>query len=140
MISGSLFFPYKSLEIVEGKLLFIPEQPFDPVVELLAKGKLKRFVVSMKACGSALDPHVEFESQPSLSEEQIVSLLLLGIENNSLGMMIPAFLIQKLNEIIFGPAMSKIKLKAVFDRLLKSLRYFRFLDILKPFQIFFGKP
>lgn len=127
LISGSLFFPYKPLEIVEGKLLFIPEQPFDPIVELVAKGKLKRFAVCMKASGSALDPHVEFESQPSLSEEQIVSLLLLGIENNSLGIMIPAFLIQKLNEIIFGPAMSKIKLKAVFDRLLKSLRYFRFL-------------
>ncbi len=127
LMSGSLFFPYKPLEIAEGKLLFIPEQPFDPVVELLAKGKLKRFGVSMKAWGSALDPHVQFEAQPYLSEEQIVSLLLLGVENNSLGMMVPAFLIQKLNEIIFGPALSKIKLKAVFDRLLKSLRYFRFL-------------
>ncbi|MFA5999329.1 MAG: translocation/assembly module TamB domain-containing protein [Candidatus Babeliales bacterium] len=127
LVSGSLNFPYKPLETIEGKVLFIPEQPYDPVIELLAKGKLKRFGVSVHAWGSALDPHIQFESQPYLSEEQIVSLLLLGVEDNSLGAMVPALLIQKLKDIMFGPALSKTKLKAVFDRLLKSLRYFRFL-------------
>ncbi len=127
MISGSLHFPYKPLQIIEGKLLFIPEQPFDPVIELLAKGKLKRFAVSVHTWGSALDPHIQFESQPYLSEEQIVSLLLLGIEDNSLGAMLPAFFIQKLKDIMFGPALGKTKLKSIYDRLLKSLRYFRFL-------------
>ncbi|MCX5923873.1 MAG: translocation/assembly module TamB domain-containing protein [Candidatus Dependentiae bacterium] len=127
LVSGFLNFPYKPLDIIEGKLLFIAEQPFDPVIELVAKGKLKRFGVSVHAWGSALDPHIQFESQPYLSEEQIVSLLLLGIEDNSLGAMVPALLIQKLKDIMFGPALSKTKLKAVFDRLLKSLRYFRFL-------------
>ena len=113
---------------MDGKILFIPEQSlFDPVIEFTAKGKLKRFGVSVLAWGSALDPHIQFESQPYLSEEQIVSLLLLGVEDNSLGAMVPAILIQRLKDIMFGPALSKTKLKAVFDRLLKSLRYFRFL-------------
>lgn len=127
LVSGAFNFPYKPLEITYGKLRFTPEQPLDPLFDIVAKGKLKRFGVTMQAWGSALDPHVLFEAQPFLSEDQIMSLLLLGIENNSLGMMVPVFLTQKLQEIIFGPALSNTKLKTVFDKLLKSLRYVRFL-------------
>lgn len=127
LTGGSLCFPYKSLDIVEGRLLFVPEQPLDPVIELVAKGRLKRFQVMMRAWGSALDPHFQFESQPYLSEEQIVSLLLLGVEDQSLGMMVPAFLTQRLKDLIFGPAISNPKLKSMFDRLLQSLKYIRFL-------------
>lgn len=127
LMGGALCFPYKSLDIVEGRLLFIPEQPLDPVIELVAKGRLKRFQVMMRAWGSALDPHFQFESQPYLSEEQIVSLLLLGVEDQSLGMMVPAFLTQRLKDLIFGPAISNPKLKSMFDRLLQSLKYIRFL-------------
>ncbi len=128
LISGFLNFPFKSLEIVDGKILFIPEQSlFDPMVEFVAKGKLKRFGVTLKAWGSALDPHVQFEAQPYLSEEQIISLLLLGVEDQSLSLMVPAFLTQRLKDIIFGPALSNIKLQSVFDRLLQSLKYVRFI-------------
>ena len=128
LVAGELDFPYKSLEITQGQVLFIPEQPiFEPIIELVAKNRLKRFGISMHAWGSIMDPHVEFQSEPYLTEEQIVSLLLMGIENNTLGILLPAFLMQKLQEIIFGPAMSMTKLQSVFDRLLKSLRYFRFL-------------
>ena len=128
LLSGFLNFPFKPLEIAEGRLLFIPEQSlFDPVIELVAKAKLKRYAVTMKAWGSALDPHVQFEANPYLSEEQIISLLLLGIEDQTLGMLVPAFLTQHLKDIIFGPALSNIKLKSVFDRLLQYLKYVRFI-------------
>lgn len=127
LLSGSLLFPYKPLEIVEGKLMFIPEQPFDPVIEFVAKGKLKRFHIALKAWGSALDPHFSFEATPYLSEDQIISLLLLGVEDQSLSLMVPAFLTQKLKDIMFGPALSSPKLKSIFDRLLHSLKYVRFI-------------
>jgi hypothetical protein len=127
LLSGTLNFPYKSIDIVEGKLLFMPEQPFDPIIDFVAKGKLKRYHVTLKAWGSALDPHVQFESEPYLSEDQIISLLLLGVEDQSLSLMLPAFLTQKLKEIIFGPALSKVKLKSFFDVLLESLKYVRFI-------------
>ncbi len=128
LLSGFLNFPFKPLEIVDGKILFIPEQSlFDPTIELIAKGKLKRFGVTLKAWGSALDPHIGFEAQPYLSEEQIISLLLLGVEDQSLSLMVPAFLTQRLKDIIFGPALSNVKLKTVFDRLLQSLKYVRFI-------------
>jgi hypothetical protein len=128
ILSGTLHFPYKPLEIIEGKLLFVPEQQLsDPVIEFVAKGKLKRFGVTLKAWGSALDPHIQFEAEPYLSEEQIVSLLLLGIEDQSLSLMVPAFLTQRLKDIIFGPALSNVTLKSVFDTLLQSLKYVRFI-------------
>lgn len=127
LLSGILNFPYKPVEIVQGRLTFMPEQPFDPLLEFLAKGKIKKYQVSLQAWGSALDPHVRFESEPYLNEEQIISLLLLGIQDQSLSLMVPAFLTQKLKDIIFGPALSKMKLKTVFDILLESLKYVRFI-------------
>jgi hypothetical protein len=126
-IDGHLEFPYKPLDITEGKILFVPEQPFDPVIELTASGKLKKYLVTMKAWGTALDPHIKFKSSPYLNEEQIISLLLLGVEDQSLSLMVPAFLTQKLQEVVFGPAISKTRLKTIFDVILKSFKYVRFL-------------
>ena len=131
LVSGSFYFPYKSLDIIDGKLFFLPDQQFDPLLEVVAKGKLKRFGIFMHVTGSVFDPVVQFEATPYLTEDQIVSLLLLGIESgteeNSLSIMAPALLTQKLKDLIFGPALSKTKMLSKFERLLQSLKYFRFL-------------
>lgn len=127
LVSGSFYFPYKSLDISDGKLFFLPDQQFDPLLDVVARGKLKRFGVSMHVTGSVFDPVVQFEAAPYLTEEQIVSLLLLGIEENSLSVMVTALLTQKLKDLVFGPALSKIKMQSKFERLLQSLKYFRFL-------------
>lgn len=127
LVSGSFYFPYKSLDISDGKLFFLPDQQFDPLLDVVARGKLKRFGVSMHVTGSIFDPVVQFEATPYLTEEQIVSLLLLGIEENSLSVMVSALLTQKLKDLVFGPALSKIKMQSKFERLLQSLKYFRFL-------------
>ena len=127
LTSGSFYFPYRSLDISEGKIFFMPDQPFDPLIEVLAKGKLKRFGVAMRVTGSVFDPNVQFDSIPYLTEEQIVSLLLLGIEENSLSAMVPVLLTQRLKDLVFGPALSTIKLKSRYDKLMESLSSFRFL-------------
>lgn len=127
LVDGVLHFPYKPINIVDGKIILVPEQPLDPLIDLTARGKLKRYNTAIHAWGSALDPHIQFESQPYLSEEQILTLLMLGVEDQSLGLMVPAFLTQKLQEIMFGPALSKTKLKLVFDKILQSFKYVRFL-------------
>ncbi|MBI2345272.1 translocation/assembly module TamB domain-containing protein [Candidatus Dependentiae bacterium] len=126
-VNGQLQFPFKPIDIVSGKILFVPDQPLDPIIELTARGKLKKYLVTMQAWGTALDPHIKFQSQPYLNEEQILSLLILGVEDQSLSLMVPAFLTQKLQEIIFGPALSRTKLKSIFDVILKSMKYVRFL-------------
>ncbi|MBP9765447.1 translocation/assembly module TamB domain-containing protein [Candidatus Babeliales bacterium] len=127
IVEGQLHFPYKSLSIVQGKVLLLPEQLLDPVIQLTAKGKIKRYLVTLQAHGTALAPHIQFESQPYLDENQILSLLMLGVEDQSLSLMVPAFLTQKFQEIMFGPALSTSKLKAVFDGLWKTMKYVRFL-------------
>lgn len=128
LVSGSFYFPYKPLDIVDGKLFFLPDQQFDPLIEVTAKGKLKRYGVSMHVTGSIFDPAVQFDAMPYLTEDQIISLLLLGIEESSLSAIhLPALLTQKLKDLVFGPALSKTKLQSKFDRLLQSLKYFRFL-------------
>lgn len=126
-VNGQLQFPFKPIDIVSGKILLVPGQPLDPIIELTARGKLKKYIVTMQAWGTALDPHIKFQSQPYLNEEQILSLLMLGVEDQSLSLMVPAFLTQKLQEIIFGPALSRTKLKSIFDLILKSMKYVRFL-------------
>ncbi len=128
LLSGSFYFPYKPLDITHGKLSFIPDQHLDPIIEMTAKNKLKRFYVTMHVTGSIFNPTVQFEATPYLPEDQIISLLLLGIEDNSsLNVVMPALLTQKLQELVFGPALSKIKLQSKFEKLLQSLKYFRFL-------------
>lgn len=127
LVSGTFDFPYKPLDIIDGKVFFFPDQQFDPLIEVLARGKLKRFGVSMRATGSIFDPHVQFEATPYLTEEQIMSLLLLGIEDSSLSIMVPALLTQKFKDILFGPALGKSILQSRFDRLLSTFKYFRFL-------------
>lgn len=127
LVSGSFYFPYKPLDISDGKIFFFPDQQFDPLLDVVAKAKLKRFGVSMHVTGSVFDPVVQFDAAPYLTEEQIVSLLLLGIEENSLSVMVSALLTQKLKDLVFGPALSKTKLQSKFERLLQSLKYFRFL-------------
>jgi hypothetical protein len=126
-VDGQLEFPFKPIDIISGKILLVPDQPLDPIIELTARGKLKKYLVTLQAWGTALDPHIKFQSQPYLNEEQILSLLMLGVEDQSLSLMVPAFLTQKLQEIIFGPALSSSKLKSVFDVILKSMKYVRFL-------------
>jgi len=127
LTSGSFFFPYKPLEILDGKIFFVPEQQLDPLIEVLARGKLKRFGVTMRVAGSVFDPYVLFESVPYLTEEQIMSLLLLGIEDSSLSVMFPALLMQKFKDIVVGSDHSKSALQSRFNLLRDSLKYFRFL-------------
>lgn len=128
LLSGSFYFPYKSLDISNGTLFFSSGQQFDPFIDITAKGKLKRYGITMHTSGSIFDPSIQFESTPYLTEDQILSLLLLGIEESSLSSVhLPALLAQKLKELVFGSALSKIQLKSKFERLLQSLKYFRFL-------------
>ena len=127
LVSGSFYFPYKSLDIIDGKLFFVPDQQFDPLMEIVARGKLKRYGVTMHVTGSVFDPYVQFDAAPYLTEEQILSLLLLGIEDSSLSVMVPALLTQKLKDLVFGPALSKTTLQSRFETLLQSFKHFRFL-------------
>lgn len=99
--SGTLNFPYKPLYITKGRINFIPEQLFDPLIELVARNKIKKYDVSLQVEGSLLNHHIALDANPALSEEQIIGLLLIGSEEQSLNTMMPALLAQNLKNFIF---------------------------------------
>lgn len=123
--SGELKFPYKSLFITHGQILLMPKRSTDPTIEFIAKGKIKRYDITMRATGTVMDQQIHFESSPYLTEEQIISLLLTGSQDSSLSAVMPAMFMQKLHEIVFGPAISKSKLDVIFNRLLQSFKNIR---------------
>ncbi len=99
---GALHFPVHSLSIVKGKLIFTPEQTQDPFIELTAQARVKKYLITLSIGGTAQDPHLVFDSVPSLSEEQIMMLLLAGSEEESLNMVVPALIMRNVENIIFG--------------------------------------
>jgi translocation and assembly module TamB len=125
LVSGELKFPYKSLFITHGQILITPKSSTEPTIEFIAKGKLKRYEITMRASGTMMETQIHFESSPYLTEEQIISLLLVGSQDNSLSVVMPAMFMQKLQEIVFGPAISKSKLDVLFNRLLQSFKNVR---------------
>jgi len=114
--SGTLNFPYKPLYISKGIITFTPEQLFDPIIELVARNKIKKYDVSLQVEGSLLTHHIALDATPPLSEEQIVGLLLVGAEENSLNSMMPALIVQNLKSLIFSNNQSSF-----FDKYFKPL-------------------
>lgn len=100
--AGILNFPYKPLYISKGIITFSPEQLFDPAIELVARNKIKKYDVLLQVEGTLSNHHIVLDSTPPLSEEQIVGLLLVGSEENSLNSMMPALIVQNLKNLIFS--------------------------------------
>lgn len=100
--SGNLIFPYKPLFISKSILTFSPERLFDPTIELVARNKIKKYDVSLQVAGSLLNHHIMLDSTPPLSEEQIMTLLLVGSQESSLNSMIPTLILQNLKTLIFA--------------------------------------
>lgn len=125
IVSGELKFPYKSLFITHGQIMIMPQHSTEPTIEFEAKGKIKRYDITMRATGTMMDQNIHFESSPYLTEEQIVSLLLAGSHDSALSAVMQAMFMQRLHEIIFGPAISKSKLDLIFNRLLQSFKNIR---------------
>jgi hypothetical protein len=101
LLSGSLRFPYKPLYITKGIIRFVPGQQNDPLIELIARNKVKQHNVTLHVSGSLLNHHIVLESTPPLAEEQIIALLLVGSHDQSLNSIMPALIMQNLRHLIF---------------------------------------
>lgn len=111
--SGKLHFPYRSLYITHGKIFFIPQQLDDPIIELVARGKIKKYQITLRLAGSAQHPHIYFESVPHLQDEQIITLLLSGSEEGSFLFAMPSVVLHNIQKRIFAqeksPARSRLE-------------------------------
>jgi hypothetical protein len=119
--SGSLAFPYKSLYITKGSVMVMPGNLYDPLIELEAKNKIKKYAITMRATGSLQSPHVSFESVPTLTDEQIISLLLVGSEQASLNSVAPALFMNNITTLLFESGDTAKQLK-------------QFMQLLTPFD------
>jgi len=102
LLSGSINFPYKPLYITKAQFNFMPHQPFDPIIELAAKNKIKKYTITMSVNGSLQNHTIRLESAPPLNEEQIIALLLAGSEEESLSIVAPALIMQNIKNLIFN--------------------------------------
>ena len=117
--TGMLHFPYKPLYIAKGALHFVPGHLDDPMIELFAKNTIKKNNISLQVTGSLQDQHVRLESSPTLSEEQVISLLLVGSQEESLNMVMPALIMQNIKSILFGHDQSAANMSRYFNALFK---------------------
>ncbi|MEX2437757.1 MAG: translocation/assembly module TamB domain-containing protein, partial [Candidatus Babeliales bacterium] len=101
-IGGQLYFPYKSLNITKGRLNFTGTSWQDAYLELYAKNRIKRYMVDMHVSGFFAKPHVHFDAQPTLRQEQILALLLGGSEKGSLSTSVPAIVVHNAYSWLFG--------------------------------------
>jgi len=120
-LSGSLDFPYKPLFLKKGTIYLLPQQPDDPIIELVAKNKINKYNISLYITGSMKKQNISFESAPILSEEQIVALLIAGSAQESLNVVMPALIMQRLTKVIFGQE-SGLGVGKYFDRLMRPFK------------------
>ena len=125
LLSGALSFPYKPLYISKGALYFLPNQMHEPIIEQVAKNKIKQYQVALQVTGSLSSNHVMLNASPTLTDEQIIALLLVGSEEHSLNTMIPALVMQNFKDFMINPDQSPMNLEAYWAHLLKPLRYIR---------------
>jgi hypothetical protein len=119
-LSGQLKFPYKPLNIVSG-LLTLPGNTEDPVIELFAKNKIRKYNVSLQVNGTLSNPQIVVDSSPVLTQEQIMALLLAGAEEGSLSLLMPTLVVQNLQQVLFDTQQKKAPLNNYFKTLLKPL-------------------
>lgn len=84
-IKGSkLFFKDKPFEIQSATIKFENPSEINPNLFITAQTRVDEYDISMLAQGSAKDPNIRLTSSPPLSENDLTSLLALGITSSQL--------------------------------------------------------
>lgn len=122
VVSGSIALPSKPLFITKGEVSFLPGALHDPVIEFVAKNKIKKYNVIMSVTGSLQNPIILLDASPPLTQEQIVSLLLGGSED-SFGSALSTALIHNIKHIIFDTEHNPSKLHTAINTLFSPLRH-----------------
>lgn len=110
------------LMIESGKIQFIAHNMNDPMLDLVAKNRIGKYQVTMQASGSVKKPTITLESNPELTEEQIIGLLFTGSENATLQADLPSMLLQNLDSILFATE-KETTAGMVMDTITKTFKY-----------------
>ena len=120
---GSFTFPRNKLFITSGKIQFIPNQINNPIIDLSAKNRIKKYTILLQITGTLQKPTILLESNPELTEEQILALLFAGSENTSLQADLPAILMQNLHTLFLESKEHLPQTTSFFKKLTQPLKY-----------------
>jgi translocation and assembly module TamB len=76
--SGTVSFPFASLQVNQGLVTLTSENPYRPQLFITASTKRIGYDIQMEVTGPADEPRVQFSSSPPLSPEQIILMVTAG--------------------------------------------------------------
>jgi len=120
---GTLSFPHNKLFISSGTIEFIPTQIGNPIIHLTAKNRIKKYTISLYISGPLKKPTVYLESNPELTDAQIISLLFAGSETINLQTDLPVILMKNVRRFILGGNKDIPATKSFFEKITKPLKY-----------------
>ena len=102
--------PFSRLTIDYGTLFFSPDAPFDPTLDIHGSTRIRGYSLNAYIYGTASEPQTLFTSEPSLAQEEILTLIATGAtmkevtENNqALAGRAGVLLLQDLYHKVFKP-------------------------------------
>jgi hypothetical protein len=96
---GKVVFPYKPLMLRKALITFVPQQSYDPTIELFAKNRIKGYDVSLTIQGTLSSHDMRLQSTPSLTDEQLIGLLYAGSEQGALGALVPSMVLRNITSV-----------------------------------------
>jgi hypothetical protein len=81
---GTLKFMNRVFDVERGNIKFADAVPANPLLDLMLESQVGAYLVRILVSGHAVDPVIELTSEPDLSEEDIMAVLLFGQPMNDL--------------------------------------------------------
>ena len=78
LVRGDYTFAGTRFDLTRGRILFDPNEPINPRLDVLAETAKNGTNVNIAITGNALSPAIAFSSDPALPEEEILARLLFG--------------------------------------------------------------
>lgn len=122
---GELDILGRSLRIMRGLIHILPAQNDNPLIDFLAYTNIKQYRIAIHGTGTLQRPHFVFESAPPLSQEQIIGLMLSGVEHADINQQLPGIFLQNIHKILQAPESGEKK--NLFQALFNSLKYIQLL-------------
>ncbi len=78
IVSGTIRFPFATMQITSGIVYLTPEAPYTPQLSIIASTQTFGYDIQMTLHGTDEDPVLEFSSQPPLSSQAILMMITAG--------------------------------------------------------------
>jgi translocation and assembly module TamB len=78
LVRGSYDFAGRRFDLERGSIRFLGESPVNPVLDIVAEGRVQGLNAEIRVTGRGLRPEIAFASTPALPQDELLSRLLFG--------------------------------------------------------------